>query len=426
MVSLKAYGPMRFFAAGFLLFWLCGWLAGECFALWFLGNGLVAIISGTPFLSGKSPVQVGPAIAVGAFLLLWLALWTVGGIAAISEFLRLVAGEDRLSAEGGSLTVMHRRGPFVRRREFPRDTLQRLYLTATRCALAVDSSGATIELSRLGSLEERSSAAKTLRSELGLSDVDSSPNLGSALPKGWEEIITPEGERAVVPSQATRRVQARVAAVFALLLGALAVTVVQKSFLNPGLIVAVIQLVLGAVGLGCAAAWLGRGRMEWRIGSGRVTLRRRFGSKVKDVFEAKRFELAIDKDSDGDTRFSLIAVSDPAPGAPGTAAHPPSTAPATITLSTSSGTASASLATWTSVLKNRRRITSVGNNPSTPRQLGAYLARAAGIPFEDRTTPEARQAELQLIKEQLEKAGPVGRFAMQFLIKAQERTRKQG
>jgi len=415
MISLKAYGPLRFVAAGFLLFWLCGWLAGECFALWFLGNGLVALMSGTPFLSGRSPVQVGPAIAVGSFLLLWLALWTVGGIAAISELLRLVAGEDRLAVEGSGLTVIHRRGPFRSRREFPRDTLQRLYLTPTRCALAVDSSRGTVELSRLGTLEERDHAAKALRSELGLSDVDSSA-VANALPKGWEEIITPEGERAVIPSQATRRIQARVAAVFAFLLGAGAVAAIPKTFLNPALIVGAIQLGLGAVALGFATAWLSRGRMEWRIGSGRVTLRRRFGSKVKDVFEAERFELAIEKDSDGDTRFTLVAVSDPS-GTPGGS---------TMTVSTSSGTASASLATWTTLLKNRRRITSVANNPSTARQLGAYLARAAGVPFEDRTSPEARQAEFQLIKEQLEKAGPVGRFAMRFLVRAQERTRKQG
>jgi hypothetical protein len=392
MISLKSYGPLRFVAAGFLLFWLCGWLAGECFALWFLGNGLVALMSGTPFLSGTSPVQVGPAIAVGSFLLLWLALWTVGGIAAISEFLRLVAGEDRLAVEGGGLTVTHRRGPFHSRRELPRDTLQRLYLTPTRSTLAVDSARGTIELSRLGTLEQRDHAAKALRSELGLSDVDSSA-VANALPKGWEEIITPEGERAVIPSQATRRVQARVAAVFAFLLGAGAVAVIPKTFLNPALIVGAIQLGLGAVALGYATAWLSRGRMEWRIGSGRVTLQRRFGSKVKDVFEAQRFELTIEKDSDGDTRFTLLAGSEPS---------------------------------GTTLLKNRRRVTSVGNNPSTARQLGAYLARAAGVPFEDRTTPEARQAEFQLIKEQLEKAGPVGRFAMQFLIKAQGRTRKQG
>jgi len=112
-------------------------------------------------------------------------------------------------------------------------------------------------------------------------------------------------------------------------------------------------------------------------------------------------------------------------GAP-SGASAPSPPPVTVTLTTSSGTASAPLATWTALTKNRRRVTSVSNNPSTPRQLGAYLARAAGVSFEDRTTPEARQAELQLIKEQLGKAGPVGRFAMRFLIKAEERTRKQG
>ena len=416
MVSLRSCGPMRFVGAGFLLFWLCGWLAGECFALWFLGNGLVAVMSGSPFLSGKSPVQLGPAIAVGGFLLLWLGLWTVGGIAAIREFLRLVAGEDRLSAEGGGLTVVHRRGPFQSRREYPRDTLRRLYLTPGGCALAVDSSRGAIELSRLGSLEERDNAAKTLRSELGLSDSDATESNASELPKGWEEIITPEGERAVIPSRATRRIQARVAAVLAFLLGAGAAALVPRSLENPGVIVAVVQLGLCAVALTCAAAWLGRGRMEWRIGSGRITQRKRFGATVNDVFEARRLELVTDRGTEGGSDwYTLLAASDEAAPSP----EPPP-------LVTSSRSPSATLATWKSLMKHRRKVTSVPNNPSTARQLGAYLARAAGVSFEDRTTPEARQAELTLLKEQLENAGPLGRFAVRFLVNATERTRKQG
>ena len=399
MVSLKPRGPMRFFAAVFLLFWLCGWAAGECFALWFLGNGAVALMSGTPFMSGRAPVQAGPAIAVGVFLLFWLTLWTMGGFAAIGELLRQVWAEDRLLVEGAGLVVVRSRGPFRRHREFPRDTLRRMFLTPGAGALAVESSGATVEISRLGTFEEREAAATALRAEIGLSETDTDAAVVNALPKGWEETITPEGERAVIPDRRVRRVQARVAAVFAFLLGAATVAIVRQSLLRREMIPVAIQFVLGTIALACAASWLTRGRMEWRVGSGRMTLRRRFGANARDVFEAQRFEVTVERGSKGGDWFALEAVSDPA-GAP---PAPP---------------------TWRTLMRNRRRITSVANDPSIPRQLGAYLARAGGVSLEDRTTVAARKAEFEAMKEQLEKSGPLGRFAVRFVAQAQDRTRK--
>ncbi len=400
MVSLKAHGPARFVAAGFLGFWLCGWVAGECFALWFLGNGAVSLMSGTPFLSGHSPVQLGPSLAIGGFLLFWLTLWTLGGIAAISEFLRLVAGEDQLLVEGGGLTVIHKRGPFQHQRHFARDALRTMFLTPGGCGLAVETSRGTIELSRLGTLEERDNASKSLRAELGISGA--ARDEGAALPKGWEEILNPEGERAVIPSMARRRVQARLTTAGALLTGAGAVALAPKCVQIPGVIAAEIQLVLGTIALGSAALWLGRGRMEWIPGSGRVKLRRRFGSKAKDVFEAHGFELTLEVTSKRGDWFALDGVANP-----------------------TAATGTSSDSTWKS-LRNRRRVTAVSKNPSTPRQLGAYLARAGGVSFQDRTTPEARRADLKLIQEKLERSGSLGRFAVRFMVQVQDRTKKQG
>lgn len=59
-------GPLRFFIAAAC--WLCGWLFG-----------LVSV--GSLLLSGK---------AVGGFLVVWLAGWTVGGVLAIYQLFRLL------------------------------------------------------------------------------------------------------------------------------------------------------------------------------------------------------------------------------------------------------------------------------------------------------------------------------------------------
>jgi len=398
MVSLRPCGIGRFFTAGFLLFWLCGWAAGEGFALWILANGACALMSGTPLGSGHAPLQTGPALAVGAFLLFWLALWTLGGLAATRELLRLLWSEDRLSAEAGGLVLLRRLGPLRMRREFPRDTLRRIFLSPGNRALAIETRQATVELSRLGTREEREAAAAALRSELGIPDVALVP-AGERLPKGWEEIITPEGDRAVVPDRAMRKIQARAAGVGALGIGAIALIVVQESLKKPELLAIALNLVLATIALVCGAVWLGRGRMEWRIGNGVLTLRRRFGPNARDVFEARRFELITTHDSsDTSEWFSLEAVSDAAG----------IMAPDSFSRRR---------------MKNRRRITSVTHDATIPRRLGAYLARAGSVPFEDRTTPEAREAELAAIQAQLEKSGPLGRFAVRLVLETRKRKR---
>jgi len=395
MVILRPQGFFRFIPAAFLGLWLCGWAAGEGVALWLLGNGLVCLMSGMPIGSGSARLGSGPTLAVGGFLILWLAVWTIAGIAAMTEFFRLVWGEDRIQAEGGGLSVAHLRGPFRSRREFPRDTLRRFVVTG-RGALTIETTGGTVELSRLGTGEEREAAASALRAELGLSDPDPT-SMPVALPKGWEEIITPEGERAVVPDRATRRVQARVAGAVTLVIAAAAAAAVLASLSQARFVAFAIQLVLGAIVLTCATLWLVRGRMEWRIGNGAVTLRRRFGPGVRDIFEARAFELNLAQDrSDSAEWFALDALSN-ASGASATV--PPSPEAAT----------------------KRKRVTSVARDPIVPRQLGAYLARAGNVTLVDRTTPEARAAELTLLKARLERSGSLGRFAVRLVVNAKGR-----
>jgi hypothetical protein len=393
MVALRPHGSGRFFTASILGLWLCGWLAGECFALWLLGNAMVALMSGAD--SGPVHLKQGPAAAIVGFVLFWLTVWTVGGLAAMTEFFRLACGVDRVNAENGGLLLESSRGPFHSRREFRRETLRRLVLTG-RGALAAETTTGLVLLSQLGTLEERHAALQSLTAELKLPEIDPVA-LATALPKGWEEIITPEGERAVVPDRATRLRNARIVGAIAAVLAWGTVAVLGRVAETPGIVVLAIQLALGTVVATCAAVWLGWGRMEWRIGSGVVTQRRRFGSGVRDVFEARGLELLLANDRSGNAEwYALDAVADPADASVPSVMMPPPG-------------------------KKRKRITSVARDFMIPRQLGAYLARSSNVPFVDRTTPEARAADLALLTQQLGSRGPLGRLAVRLVVEAEKR-----
>ncbi|TMQ64938.1 MAG: hypothetical protein E6K79_06225 [Candidatus Eisenbacteria bacterium] len=397
-VRLKSCGPMRYVSAAFLLFWLCGWAIGEGVALTFLAKGILALMNGAPFEEGRSPLQLGPALAAGGFLLLWLSLWTLGGIMAIGEVLRLLWGEDRLIVNAGGLTIVRCRGPFRSRREIPRDLLRRIVIDSPSGPVVAETPQGRIEITRLGTNEEREESAAALRSELGIRE-DAPRTDPVALPKGWAEVITPEGERAVTVDAATKRLRVRVVALAALAAGALAYGLVMESLHRVEVLPVAIIAVAGTVGVSWLTVWLARGRMEWRIGRGSLTLRRRFGSTIKDVFEGRRLELVVSRDSDSDEWIALEALGE--------------------------GAAESRPEQWTRVSsKNRRRITSVLRDPSVPRLLGAWLSKAAGVPLEDRTRREARQAEITLTLDQLEKSGPVGRVAARLLGKAFDKTRK--
>ncbi len=405
-MRLKPQGAGRFVSAAFLLFWLCGWAVGEGFALWILGKGASALLTGESPADGGAPLEAGPAVAFGAFLLLWLALWTLGGIAAMGAVLRLLWSEDRLIAHAGGLTAVRFRGPFRRTREFPRDTVRRIVLVPRNDTLGVEMARETVELSCLGTRAEREETARALRSELGLSPDETATEPGVAtepavatLPKGWQEIITPEGERALVSDLATRKIQARVLGFVTLGMGTVALFLLGQSMGLPALLPLGLISMAASLALAWGTVWLARGRMEWRIEGGKVTLRRRFRSSVRDVFEAHRLELTIRSDSDGDDWFTLEAVAH--------AVDAPAAGPAPI-----------------KPAKNRRGVTSSIHDPDTPRKLGAWLAGAAKIPFENRTTREAREAEVAVLRMQLEQSGRLGRFAARLLVKAMERRGK--
>lgn len=197
-----------------------------------------------------------------------------------------------------------------------------------------------------------------------------------AVPGGWEVIVTPEGERALVVNRAKRRIQAVAAGTGAMLMVAITRWVGHGWTHDRDSAGAAFLLVSCAIALATWAVWLALGRSEWCIGRGRLTLRRRFASSLRDVFQARRLALVMTTDSDGDKWFELVALAEEGPPAPSgieLTAHftgnPPR--PAGITLRTSRAT--------------RRTVARRMNNGSRVRDLGAWLASEAGLEYQDYT-----------------------------------------
>lgn len=415
LVRLKPSGIARFFPAAFLALWLCGWAFGECFALYFLAKGVLAIVNGTPFEEGHSGAGLGFTIGAGAFLLFWLTLWTLGGLAAMAEFLRLVWSEDRITASGAGLKLSRSLGPFRLQRELRRDEIREISTAARNGALVVDTTKGRFELSRSGSFQDRDEAAAAIRSELGLTTaptnamlaaVPGSPAAADTIPSqppaGWQELITPEGERALVPDLAIRRRQAGIVSLFGIaMVGVALYAVMQLEERDLRALPGALITTLFAVLLAASAAWLSRGRVEWRIGSGRITQRRRFGSSAKDMFEASRLEIVVESDSNRADWYALYACNNEPDPKPYVGVQRLST-----------------------LQKNRRRIAAVIRDPLVPRRLGAWLARAANVPVQDKTTPEARATDLKALEEQLVQSGPLGRLAARFISNVGQTRRK--
>ena len=397
-LRLKSCGGGRYLSAGFLAVWLCGWAVGEAFVLWILITGAVALLTGRPPEPGREPLDLGPALMVGVFLALWLTMWTIGGIAALAELMRLLWGEDRIAVSAGRLTVTWARGPFRNGRAFERDVIRGVALVGRQDHLALETSRKRVELSRLGTRAERIEGARALRAELRLSDAATSV----AIPQAWEEVITPEGDRALVPNLAVRRTQARVASAIAMGLAAVTFLVAREAIGRPDLMIGAAILFVFTMALAAGTLWLARGRWEWRIGHGRLTLRKRFGPNVRDVFEGRRLRLEISTDSDGDPSTILHALAEAAP----------SPAPATIQ--------------WRSLPPKHGRIVAQSAEDGSVRQLAAWLAQASGLELDDQTTPQARAVQLAELRAMLEGSGRLGRWAAKLVDRLEDRAKKAG
>jgi hypothetical protein len=380
----RPQGPGRFFVAGFLSFWLCGWLAGEIFALWVLWRLLAGGLA-----TGQWAL---PALL---FLLVWLSLWSLGGAAALRQVMGALWSEDRLVlGPDGSLVRQAQRGPFRRRQVLPRQEIRRFHGGQAGTwggPLMAELAGRSLEITRLGSPRQRQEAADQLNRLLGLralpdAPAPDQPPAPAVLPAGWRELTPSFGSPLLVADPALRRQHRLVMGLVNLVLWGLLALLIRSGAAWPGFWALGIPLALLALAGGWGQLWLALGRLEWRMEPRVMVLQRRFGQRLRTLGEARALELVERVDSDGDRSYRLQAIRPPDPPL---------------------------------------RVDDDATGPTSLRQLGAWMAARSHVPFEDRVPSEEqrwqqRRAEMERLRRQLAASGRFGRWAARQLERGED------
>jgi hypothetical protein len=383
----------RFSGAAFLCLWLCVWALGEAFALFVLGHGIWALLTGRPAAGADEPLRMAPALGAGAFLLVWLTIWTVGGVMAIQELFRLVWAQDRLVLNRDVLLCVRRRGPFTSTRHLARNEIRRVFVRPANTVLMVQLGAHLMELTDLGTPAERTEAGQRLCAAMELPDEGTSAQ-PPALPEDWQEAIGTRGERLLVPNLQTRRQQAVALAIVTGVVWTGLALLARESLRDPMLWVVTLMLTVLGAWLARQTLWTLRGRKEWRIERGRLVHQRRLADAVTELCQARALELTESRDSDNDAWYHLHAI-DLSPSPLMRAGKTP----------------------------GKIRITHSIHDPTMSRCLGRWLSQQTGIPLHDRVPTQAdQQAELARLKDQLARSGKFGRFAARLLDRT-KRTR---
>ena len=382
-------GIGRFFGAAFLGVWLIGWAAGELFVGYVLATGAYALVIHQPPPGWTQPLALGPALGVGAFLIVWFTFWTFGGLMALRELLRAFWAEDRLALGVDQLTVSHRLGPITRMRRLPRASLRRVVIQPRHRILVAETDAGVVELTRLGTVEARHQAAAALSTALDL-PADESASVPERIPEGWQEVLTLRGGAVVVANPKRRRQSAGVVTGLAGVATVVVLLLIGESLRAPTLWGLTAMLTAGTLALIGSAVWLWQGRHEWAIGPGKLIVQRRFGARVTPLGEVTALELAERSDSDGDRCYALVGVGSTA--------------------------AILSLRATATAGPRRFKLTQSLHDPSGPRRLGLWLSRRAGVPFADQVPDEAaRRAQRERLMETLERSGKLGGFVARWV-----------
>lgn len=313
-VEFRPRGAGRYLGAGFLAVWLCGWAAGEVFALGALlamGGSVVAPDALRELGLGRVQAPEGGAWFAIVFLLVWVSFWTVGGIAAMRELLRLLWTSDRIAWDGAGIELVQRVGPFASRRTWSAAEVRDVTLRRPRRNLEILTARGAVALTALGTRDELARLRDLLRGALGLGTRAAAPP-GAVLPAEWEAEPADDGSLRLVRPRAARRRGATIAWVVT---GALAL-LAGFAFLAPRMNGEPVPGGAGAAGfaalviavLGLGSAWLSHGGSEIRVRHGALTFRRWFlGREWVETLEPARLEIERSTDGDGDEWLALRA-----------------------------------------------------------------------------------------------------------------------
>ncbi len=166
-VRFAARGWLRLVPAAFLSVWLAGWLFGEVF----VGRVLLATSASVfgleppPGLGlGGSPPPPGMAGFMIAFMAVWLAFWTFGGVMAMRALVLLIVGREEVRWDDARIEAASGFGPFMHVKRVRGEDLRRIRVRSGR--LEADTRHGRVVLDTFGSRAEREALCAALRRSL--------------------------------------------------------------------------------------------------------------------------------------------------------------------------------------------------------------------------------------------------------------------
>jgi hypothetical protein len=290
--------------AAFLSAWLIGWVVGEVFAIGIsatIGGSMTGVLSKELFAWSADLAKSGGAAFLILFLLLWLTFWTIGGVVALTQAVRSLAGEDVIGLRESGFDVVRRAGPFQRRYRFDRSAIRRLRVRPHDRAVVADTVNGISVVTSFGAPADREAVADWLSRHLGLADADAAM---AKPPATWE--VRTEGEVAYV-----RKVRpgARLTrSVISWLLTAAIASAWYASVGHDGPIGSIPAMMLTVL-LALGAAMSTWGRREWIVRPGELTFRRSFALWTAErTFRSARLEVVHEADSDNDHHYTLVVI----------------------------------------------------------------------------------------------------------------------
>jgi hypothetical protein len=188
--SLRPSGIGRYVIAAFLSVWLVGWIVTEVIVITMLGTIFGSIGGVFPeYLSGWSADLVksgGVAVAL-LFVFFWLTLWTIGGLAALTQLMRSLVGEDVIGVTASGFELVRRAGPFRRRYAFDRSGIRRLRIRHHDKAVVADTAKGTRVITTFGLPAEREDVADWRMRPIATTIATT--NSSSSTPRGVERFI---------------------------------------------------------------------------------------------------------------------------------------------------------------------------------------------------------------------------------------------
>lgn len=296
-----------------MLVWLTFWVVGEVVALalvvGMIASALSAALGRPPLMASWAPSTDGSVTFFLFFLVIWLTLWTTGGIAAGTHLLRRLSGQDRIDTTANGIRLTWCAGPIRRTREIPRASIRRIRIQFKSHAVVADTDSGTVTISDLGDIDERRSLQVWLTAQLGLTgDQDAAQRERELRPAGRD--VDMQGSEIIVthPTRRARILRARVMLFVAALMSFGSIDALRRGFMTSatsGEWLAALSTLLVAA----SSLWFVTARTEWALQSGRMSVRRRAAHWTwgkREFSPSSTIEIEHRQDSDGDDRYALV------------------------------------------------------------------------------------------------------------------------